>query len=393
LGSGTEVTPNGLASLTLSPSARFSALPLESEVVVIGGGAVGLLTALSLRESGCDVTVLERRSFLSEASGVNAGTLSVQNKLSSLVPYTLAALDEWQTLAARLGADVGFKQPGGYNVATTDEERATLRRTAEIQASLGVSVRWMERPQLAETAPWLGEDVLAATYSPQDGFANPLALGNALSRKLRACNVRLVEGAAVEGITESSSVDVLTTKGTVRADQVLIASGVWSGQIAALAGVELPIKLDVNMLSVTEPCDDLIPNVVCHARGILTMKQTSNGTCLIGGGWQGAGTLQDESKDVDYESILHNVRLAARIVPGLRSAHIVRQWSGYEGVTPDSMPYVGRLPGSSRVYIAACARGGFTLSPILAQLASAQMRGKTPALPTQAFGPERHANA
>ena len=140
------------SSLTRS-SAKCSKPPLESEVVVIGGGAVGLLTALSLRESGCEVTVLERRSLLGEASGVNAGTLSVQNKLSSLVPYTLAALEEWRTLAARLGADVGFRQPGGYNVATTGEERATLQSNAEIQASLGVSVRWMERPHLAEKAP------------------------------------------------------------------------------------------------------------------------------------------------------------------------------------------------------------------------------------------------
>lgn len=380
-------------TFSASSMGNNASLPPETEFVIIGGGAIGLMTALSLREAGCDVTVLERGSFLGEASGVNAGTLAVQNKLSSLVPYTLAALEQWGSFAARLGADVGFRQPGGYNVATNESERASLERNAATQASLGVNVRWLERPQLAERAPWLGTAVLAATYSPQDAFANPMALGNALARKLRASGVKLIDGVAAKGINESSTVEVTTTKGTIRADRLLIASGVWSGQIVKSIGIDLPIKLDVNMLSVTEPCDDLIPNVVCHARGILTMKQTGNGTCLIGGGWQGCGTLDDETKDIDYESIVHNVRLAARIVPGLRNAHIVRQWSGYEGVTPDSMPYIGLLPRSSRVYIAACARGGFTLSPILAQIASAQMLGKTPAMPAQAFRPERHAHA
>jgi glycine/D-amino acid oxidase-like deaminating enzyme len=375
--------------VTTRTSSGAATLPAHNEVVIIGGGAIGLLTALALHEAGIGVTVLERRSFAGEASGVNAGTLAVQNKLSALVPYTLAALAEWQTLEGRLGVDVGFRQPGGYNVATTDDEVATLERNAATQAALGVDVRWVGHAQLAAEAPWLGTAVRAATFSPQDSFASPLALTTALIRKLRECGVALVDGADVHALRESADVEIVTSAGTLRADRVLICCGAWSAQVAALAGAELLIKLDVNMLSVTDPCDALIPNVVCHARGILTMKQTANGTCLIGGGWQGLGTLEDESKDIDYESILHNVRLAARIVPGLATAHIVRQWSGHEGVTPDSMPYLGRLPGSARIHVAACARGGFTMSPILGRLACEHLMGKPPSLPIHAFRPER----
>lgn len=397
------MTPTGYAVLTHSmkhsaTSVRplhdpFTALPAESEVVVIGGGAIGLLSALALRERGCEVTVVERRSFLGEASGVNAGTLSVQNKLTALVPYTLAALAHWQQLASVLGADVGYRQPGGLNVATSDGEVAALRRNAQKQQALGVRVRWMERADIARELSWLGPDVLAATSSPDDSYANPLAVGVALAQTLQRRGVRLVRETEVLGISQSSGARIRTTRGEIRAQQVLIACGVWSAGIAEMAGVRLPIALDVNMLSVTEPCTKIIPQVICHARGILTLKQTSNGTCLIGGGWQGSGTLQDERRDVEYESIMHNVRLAARIVPALRSVHIVRQWAGYEGVTPDSMPYLGRLPGSDCLFIAACARGGFTLSPILAQLICDEMTQNPPALSTQPFNPERHAHA
>lgn len=373
-------------------TAPMSMLPTESEVVVLGGGALGLLAALRLREQGREVTVVERRSFLGEASGVNAGTLAVQNKLSGLVPYTLAALEAWQQLEGQLGADVGFRRPGGLNVATNEEERATLQRNASTQAALGVQVRWLERADVLREAPWLGDAVIAATASPDDSYANPLALGVALQRRLLEMGVRLVRETTVLGLAEGACVEVNTSRGVIKADQALIASGAWSSGLTEMVGTALPIALDVNMLTVTEPCHKLIPRVVCHARGILTLKQTSNGTCLIGGGWQGQGRLDDDSKVVEYESIVHNVRLAARIVPALKAAHVVRQWAGYEGVTPDSMPYLGRLPGSQRLYVAACARGGFTLSPCLGQLIGDAMLGRPTALPIHPFRPERHAH-
>ena len=108
--------------------------------------------------------------------------------------------------------------------------------------------------------------------------------------------------------------------------------------------------------------------LVTHVRGNLTLKQYPNGTCMIGGGWQGVGSLANGRKDLDHESLIHNLRLAAEVVPGLRRLAIVRSWAGFEGATPDALPLFGRLPGQDHVYITACCRGGWTQGPIFGRL-------------------------
>jgi glycine/D-amino acid oxidase-like deaminating enzyme len=172
-----------------------------------------------------------------------------------------------------------------------------------------------------------------------------------------------------------------------------ITAGAWSGQCATLIGQHLPIALDVNMVSVTESAPPTIGNMTMHARGILTLKQVANKTCLIGGGWQGVGTLADCRKEIDYDQLVHNLRLAVRVVPGLAQLNILRSWAGYEGVTPDSLPYLGRLGDGPNVYCAACARGGFTLGPLLGQLLGELIATGKTSRPIDLFDPGRFGHA
>ena len=159
-----------------------------------------------------------------------------------------------------------------------------------------------------------------------------------------------------------------------------------------MIGYKLPICLDVNMVSVTEPAPPTIAKILTHARGILTLKQVDNGSCLIGGGWQGIGTLADDRKAVDYDQLVHNLRLATRVIPGLSQLNILRTWAGYEGVTPDSLPYLGRLPGYPDVFCAACARGGFTLAPLLGRLLGELIATGSTSRPITPFDPGRFTN-
>jgi glycine/D-amino acid oxidase-like deaminating enzyme len=112
----------------------------------------------------------------------------------------------------------------------------------------------------------------------------------------------------------------------------------------------------------------MVSLLVTHIRGILSLKQYPHGTCVIGGGWQGLGSLKTGRKDLDYVSLLHNLRLAVKIVPSLANVRLVRSWAGFEGVTPDSLPFFGKLPGHSNAFIIGCARGGWTIGPYLGQL-------------------------
>ncbi len=358
------------------------------DVVVIGGGTFGLFACLTLAASGKTVVLIDRGAIWIEASAVNAGSLAVQNKLPALVPYTLWALDIWRTLQDRLGAQIGLRHTGGYKVALSEDEAQRLEQVAREQEEKGLSVSRLDRQALRTQASWISAEVVAATYSTQDSFASPTRLGPVLRIAVEKAGVHIVEHAEVTGV-RARDLCVETTRGPFYGRSIAITSGAWSAQIAAMLGNDLPILLDVNMVSVTEPAPRTIPQIVTHARGVLTLKQVSNGSCLIGGGWQGIGTLADRLKNVDYDQLIHNLRLAARVIPGLAPLNILRSWAGYEGVTPDSLPYLGRLPGHSDIYIAACARGGFTLGPLMGQLLGEFIATGTTSRPIDLFNPGR----
>ena len=91
------------------------------------------------------------------------------------------------------------------------------------------------------------------------------------------------------------------------------------------------------MLTVTEPAPLTIDRVVTHVAGVLSIKQHPNGTCLIGGGWQGRGSAETGMKELDYERLVHNMRVAAGVVPGLADLRILRSWAGFDAVAPDAL--------------------------------------------------------
>jgi sarcosine oxidase, subunit beta len=365
----------------------------HADVILAGGGIFGQFAALTLAEHGRRVTLIDRATLWSEASSVNAGSLGVQNKLPELAPYARWSWALWERMAERLGADVGVSRGGGYKVAMTDGEALRLQDTAEKQRALGLDVRMIDRADLRAQAPWLSHEVVAAAYSPEDGYASPTLVGPALRAAIERAGVRIVENAKILSIHRRDGLIVDTDQGAFRGRSLGITAGAWSGRLAAMVGAHLPIALDVNMVAVTESAPPTIGNMTTHARGILTLKQVANRSCLIGGGWQGIGTLDDRRKDVDYDQLVHNLRLAVRVVPGLAKLNVLRSWAGYEGVTPDSLPYLGRLGDDPDIFCAACARGGFTLGPIVGQLLGELIATGRTSRPIDSFNPRRFAYA
>src|SRR5262245_45628352 len=370
----------------MSTSAPWSS---EIDVAVVGAGIQGLATALFLGRAGRDVVVFERGDPWREASGVNAGSLAIQNKRLPLIPLARAALEQWATFQQELG-DLGFVPSGGLRVAESEDDAARLRESADQQRALGVELEWLEGAALRRCAPWLGPHVAAATLCERDGFAIPLLAGPVLIKAASKAGVTVWPHAPVVAVrSDGDGLRIETSRGSARCRTLVVAAGTWSGEIARLLGVALPIDLDVNMLTITEAAGPVMDRIVTHVRGILTLKQYPNGTCMIGGGWQGRGDIATRRKDLDYESLLHNLRVAAAIVPGLARPNVVRSWAGLEGATPDLLPLLGRLPGHSNVFITACARGGFTLGPVLGRLLAELIVYGEASMPIDAYDPAR----
>jgi glycine/D-amino acid oxidase-like deaminating enzyme len=258
------------------------------------------------------------------------------------------------------------------------------------QRSAGLEVDILEGNSLRVFAPWLGDRVVAASFCDEDSYASPLACGVALRTLLVARGVALCAHAPVLRITRSGTAfSVESAAGTVQARKVLIAAGPWSAAIAATLGVTVPLGADVNMLSATEPGPHMIDRVVTHVDGILSLKQYANGTCLIGGGWQGRGSYQSGAKELDYVNLLHNVRTAIAVLPSLSRLTLLRSWSGFEAVAPDALPVFGRLSGVGDAYIVAGARGAYSQGPALGlEIARLMTEGQTE-LDLTSFTPAR----
>ena len=365
-------------------------LPNAAEVVIVGAGISGLCCALHLAAAGCEVAVLDRADPWGDASGANAGTLSVQVKRPEVLQVTREAVRLWGSFRDEFGIDVGFVQPGGLRVATTTAELALLRQSVGVQRGLGIEVELLADNQVHDRFPWLGRGVLAAACCGLDAFSTPLLAGPALIGACRDAGARVVGHASVEAIElRADGFRVATAAGALSCRQLVIAAGAWTGAVAAMLGAALPVLVDVNMLSVTEPAPPLLDRVVTHAGGILSLKQYPNGTCVIGGGWQGRGGLADGRRELDYENLLHNLRVAAAVVPALAELRVVRSWSGFEAVAPDALPVLGRLPGHDDAYVLAGARRGYSQGPALGKLLAELMLDGTTSLPVDAFDPGR----
>jgi len=126
---------------------------------------------------------------------------------------------------------------------------------------------------------------------------------------------------------------------------------------------------------------------VGHATGLLTLKQKSNGSYLIGGGWQGTGSPEAGRGRVVADTLLQNLRLARFAVPATANVRVLRSWTGYEAYVPDYWPLAGVLPGVRDAYVLACVRGGYTIGPCIGPLVADLILGREPALPL--FDPAR----
>lgn len=354
------------------------------DIAIIGGGIMGCGATLRLKEGGMEPIVIDQGDIGQGASGVNAGTLSMQIKRVKLMPYAIKGHHEWE----QMGDKVGFKRTGGLTLAFNEREADLLHERMTMKRDAGADITFVDPKKVAELEPHLAKKIVAASYCPDDGYANSSLSGQYYRAMLRQEKIDICEGAKVTKIDEETDgYRISFDDQVIKANRILLACGGWTKNVAAMLGEDLPIRARVNTVSVTERAPKLMNGVIGHATGLLTMKQKDNGTVLIGGGWQGQGKPEDGRGVIDPKTLLPNLQLAQFAVPALSKVRVVRSWTGFEANVPDFYPLAGNLGGRDKAYILGCVRGGYTIGPYISKLMGDYILGREPEMPL--FDPNR----
>jgi len=207
--------------------------------VVIGGGALGAATAFHLRRLGVDDVVLVERDVLASGStSKSAGGIRAQFADELNIRIALRSLDEFEGMAD----EIGLRQDGYLFLLDNEDDLRGFREAVALQQSFGVPTRELTPAEAAEIVPQLVvDDLVAATYCPRDGHATPESVVQWYARESGA---RVLQSCTVTGIDARDGVvrSVETRRGTIATGCVVCCAGAWSAEVAALAGVALPVE-------------------------------------------------------------------------------------------------------------------------------------------------------
>ncbi len=256
-------------------------------VVIVGAGAIGLAVALQLRRAGVEgVLVVDRNASpgMGSTSRANGGVRAQFTTPCNIV-FSQFTIERLHELHERSGGQVGLRRVGYLFMAGTETGAATLRRGYELQRSMGVDVQWLSAGDVAERAPFINvEGLRAATFCAGDGIIDPHGVVSALWSEARSLETTFLFDTDVLGIDiVSGGALVRTDRGDIDTDFVVNAAGPFAKDLAAMAGIDVPVTPRKRNLAVTEAVPgmpDYIPMCVDADTGILIRRE--GGGVLIG---------------------------------------------------------------------------------------------------------------
>lgn len=347
-------------------------LPAAAEVVVVGGGVMGASVAYHLARRGCrEVLLLEREGFLGTGStGRCAG--GVRHQFSSPVNIELSKLSvrAIERFADEVGSPLDFRQDGYLFLLTREADWAEFRRSVELQRRHGVAVETLAPAEAAALVRGLVvDDVLGATYCAKDGIADPHGMTQGYADAARRLGARVETGVAVTGIrVEGDRVaGVETTAGWVATRWVVNCAGPWAAQLAARAGLDLPVVPLRRHVFTTRP----FPGAPARSTMVIDFATTFYFHRESGGVLMGMGRDEPPSFDtsVDPEFQYAVLERALERFPPLAEAQIARAWAGLYEMSPDAHPILGPAPGVEGLLLANGFSGhGFQHAPAVGLL-------------------------
>lgn len=342
----------------------------RTDVIVVGGGIMGAATAFFLRQRGIAVALIERGLIGQQASGTNFGNVRRQGRYLRQLPLANRSRGIWGRLHELLGEDVEFLPSGHLRIAYDDEMTAKIESYASEARHYEFELEIISGNALRDRFPFLGPEVRAGSYSPNDGHANPRLAAPAFGRAAKRAGAAVFESTEIVLIEKvAGEFHVEAADGRVfRAPQLLISAGAWGNRLSTQFGEPVPLTTQGPQMAVTEPLPYAIPPVLGVAtlvpHEVVYLRQVKRGNIVFGGGNRGPASADTSRAYVQPENTLSQFTQISRIVPALNRLNIIRVWSGVESYLPDDIPIMGPSGKVSGLYYAFGFCGhGFQLGP------------------------------
>jgi sarcosine oxidase, subunit beta len=352
--------------------------PNHTDVVVIGGGISGAAAAYELARAGAAVTLVEKGSLASMASGWTLAGVRQSGRHPVELPLARAAVMRWANLSDELGADVEYRRQGNLRLARTPAEVPVVQAIVSEQYALGLDLTFLpDNAAVRGVAPALAETVLAASFCTTDGHANPVATVQAFAAAAQRHGADVRTGISVIAIeTAGGQVrGVRTNDGNIAADAVVVAAGVHAPRLCAPLGIDLPIQIGHVSVVQTVPLAPLIAQVLGTATADLACRQEVGGRFRFTGGgspWPHGLDVLANGNDPVMPPAVHVATALARaveVLPALANAPLARVWGGLLDMTPDALPVIERSREIDGLVVAAGFSGhGFCLGPVTGEI-------------------------
>ncbi len=340
-------------------------LPVHASVVVIGGGVMGCSTLYHLAEMGVgDAILLERNKLTSGTTWHSAAQVRALRHSRNLTRMIRYSIDLYSRLERETGQSAGWIGKGSLSIATTPDRLTHIRRQEALAHAFGVEAESISPGEAKERWPLMNaDDVLGAVRSPGDGRVGPSDVSAALAKGARQRGARLFEDVGVTGIlTENGRVrGVETTAGVVMCEAIALCAGLWSREVAAMAGARAPLLACEHFYLLTGPVEGISGNMptLSDHDGRLYIRDDSGGLLIgcfepmgkpippgeLGGNF--AFDLLPEDWD-HFEPMMAN---ALHRLPVLETAEARMLLNGPESFTPDGMFMLGETAETQGLFL------------------------------------------
>jgi len=354
----------------------------NTDILIVGGGVIGSSIAYHLARQGRQVLVIDRSNIADSpsASWASAGGVRRQGRHPAEAKLAIEAIQRWKTLEQELEADIGYRRGGNLLLAESDIEINHIHTFVNQQHEMGfIDVQIVDRKEALSIVPGLNERVVAGSYSPDDGQADPILTTRAFALAAQRYGASYWTGVYTTSLFmhHNHIEGANTERGDVKAAHIILTAGAWSDELANSIGLRLPIRTRALQMILSTPSHNYqLKPVISSIGRTLSLKQVANGGFLLGGGWLGDPSHDRRSYSMRSSSIQGNWTAAMELLPVVGEQRIARSWCGLEAQSIDDIPFIGQIPGLNGLTLALGFSGhGFALSPAVGRCVADQING------------------